>query len=222
MKKIKKKFIIPILLVIVGIGTLLYVVFPILFFQIKFGPNYTNGNFISPIPNVLATSIVNLSGVDYGKASNWFPQAENKQAAAKISSYTLSIKKLGIEEAAVSIVSDDLFKNLVHYGGSALPGETGNAVVFGHSTLPQLFNPKNYKTIFSTLHNLKKGDEITTTADGVTFTYGISEIKVIDPSDISVLAQDSDGSYLTLITCTPPGTYWKRLVLKAKLKSLAT
>jgi sortase A len=43
------------------------------------------------------------------------------------------------------------------------------------------------------------------------------KIFVVDPNDFGVLDQDKDGSYLTLITCTPPGTYLKRLVVKAKL-----
>jgi len=37
---------------------------------------------------------------------------------------------------------------------------------------------------------------------------------------ISVLEQKYDASYLTLVTCVPPGTYWKRLVVKAKLVQL--
>lgn len=214
----KPKIILPLTLVAIGLVILFYVVSPIVFFQLKYATESNGTSFVAPIPDVLANSIVNLSGVDYTKASNWFPTVKSKKDTLTISNYWLSIPKLGITQATVSTISEDLFKNLVHYGGSALPGEVGNAVVFGHSTLPQLFNPKNYKTIFSTLHALKIGDEFTTTVDGVTYSYKISQIKVIDPADISVLSQDSDGRYLTLITCTPPGTYWKRLVIKGKLE----
>ena len=31
-------------------------------------------------------------------------------------------------------------------------------------------------------------------------------------------ARDTTDSYLTLVTCTPPGTTWKRLIIKAKLE----
>lgn len=216
----KSKVILSLTLVTIGFVILFYVASPIVLFQLKYATENAGTSFVAPIPDVLANSIVNLSGVDYGKASNWFPATETKKDTPKISSYWLSIPKLGIIQATVSTVSDDLFKNLVHYGGSALPGEVGNAVIFGHSTLPQLFNPQNYKTIFSTLHTLKVGDEFATAVDGVTYSYKISQIKVIDPADISVLSQDADGSYVTIITCTPPGTYWKRLVIKGKLKNL--
>ena len=173
----------------------------------------------SNIPNILANSVVNLSGVDYTSARNWFPE-NDYQNTQNVSTYSLTIPKLKIEKALVSTTNDDLSQSLVHYGGSGIPGNPGNAVVFGHSTLPQLFNPKNYKTIFATLHTLKVGDEIFIEYDGIVYKFVIASRKIIDPTDTSVLAQDIDGSFLTLITCTPPGTYWKRLVLKAKLEKV--
>lgn len=168
-------------------------------------------------PNILANSLVNLSGVDYTNARSWFPQSDFKQTKTTIPTYFLSIPKLRIEKAMASFVNDDLSKSLVHYGGSAVPGKPGNAVVFGHSTLPQLFNPKDYKTIFATLHTLTLGDEVLIEYDNVVYKYIITERKIIDPEDISVLAQEYNDSSLTLITCTPPGTYWKRLVLTARI-----
>jgi sortase A len=53
------------------------------------------------------------------------------------------------------------------------------------------------------------------TADGATFTYKISEMYETQPDDLSPLAQVYNGRYLTLITCTPPGTYLRRLIIKA-------
>jgi sortase A len=93
-------------------------------------------------------------------------------------------------------------------------------VIFGHSTLPQLFEENNYKTIFANAYQLEVGDEIFVNLDDVHYKYTISDISVVEPTDISVLAQDFSDSYLTLITCTPPGTVWKRLIIKAKLNTL--
>ena len=111
-------------------------------------------------------------------------------------------------------------KSLVHYGGTALPGDWGNTVIFGHSVLPQFFNPKNYKTIFSTLPTLEKKDKILIDFDGITYFYEVYELKVVSPDDVSVLEQRYDTSYLSLVTCVPPGTYWKRLIVKARLKKI--
>lgn len=209
------RFTLPLLLIIIGVGVISYVIAPIAFFQLTNAAKLTNGGVVSPIPEILSTLTT-----DYTKASNWFPTATHNNPATPslVSSYWLSIPKLNIDSALVSTTNDDLFKNLVHYSGSSLPGEFGNAVIFGHSTLPQLFNPKNYKTIFSTLHTLKVGDELVIDVDGVTYKYSIFEIKVIDPQDISVLEQKYDNSYVTVITCTPPGTYWKRLVIRGKVE----
>lgn len=218
---------------LLGLGALLifYVVFPIASWQILYASDLSSGNVLSPIPKAV---IVNQSGVtavpvdaagtiptgfDSSKASNWFP-TDNPRATQGIKEYSLSIPRLGIQDANVIVGSDDLFKSLIHYGGSSLPGEYGNAVVFGHSTLPQFFNPKNYKSIFATLHTLKVGDTINISADGVSYKYTIFNFKVVDPSEISVLEQTYDDAYLTLITCTPPGTYWKRLVVKARLDKI--
>ena len=58
------------------------------------------------------------------------------------------------------------------------------------------------------------------TYDGVAYRYVIYEMVVTDPNDLSVLEQRFDDSYITLVTCVPPGTYWKRLNVKAKLATL--
>ena len=100
------------------------------------------------------------------------------------------------------------------------PGQYGTAVVFGHSTLPQFYSPTNYKAIFSLLPTLKAGDEILITYDGVQYRYVIYDMEVLEPTDLSVLEQQFDDSYLTLVTCVPPGTTWQRLDVKAKLSSL--
>ena len=111
-------------------------------------------------------------------------------------------------------------KHLVNYQGTGIPGKNGNAVIFGHSTLPQLFNPKDYKTIFANVYKLKNGDVIYAMINGVTYTYKIFKITVVDPENSSALVQDYDNSYLTLVTCTPPGTTWKRLIVKAVLQEI--
>ena len=108
-------------------------------------------------------------------------------------------------------------ESLIQYPGTALPGQYGNPVVFGHSVLPQFFNPQNYKTIFSTLPTLKEGDEILIDFDGITYRYEVVSLHEVLPENVSVLEQRYNTEYLTLITCVPPGTYLRRLVVTARL-----
>lgn len=148
----------------------------------------------------------------------WFPTAPKLPVRqVKITHYNLSIPVLKIQQAIVEIGGDDLGKSMIHYPGSALPGEVGNSVIFCHSVLPQFFNPRNYKTICSTLPTVEIGDEIIVNFDGVEYRYQIFEMEEVSPNDISVLKQDETGEYLTMVTCVPPGTYLRRLVVKARL-----
>lgn len=218
----KKRRYFSFLLICAGLLFLGFVITPFLDFRIY--QDIGQGEVVIPIPKtkvLLANSIVNLSGVDYTKAENWFPKNSSEKTESVVETYKLSIPKLKIENATASFVNNDLSKSLIHYGGSGLPGKPGNAVIFGHSTLPQLFNSKDYTAIFATLHTLSIGDEVLVEYDGVLYKYKIIKRLITEPEDISVLSQQYDDSYLTLITCTPPGTYWKRLILKAKIEKVS-
>lgn len=159
---------------------------------------------------------------DFTQANLWFPTKPQGNVALNLNvkKYTLSIPKLNIKDATVTVGGDDLAKSLVHYLPQSLPGEYGNVVIFGHSTLPQLYNVKDYKTIFTYLPSLEKSDKLYVTVNGVEYEYEVYDMTVVNPDQVSVLEQRTDASYLTLITCVPPGTWWKRLVVRAKLTSL--
>lgn len=162
-----------------------------------------------------------ISGVDFTKAESWFPAAPAKKIKeSKITHYLLSIPKLKIDNASTRIGGNDLNKGLIHYGGTALPGEYGNIVIFGHSVLPIFYNPKDYHTIFSLLPTLEKGDEIYIDYDGIQYKYIVDSYFEVKPEDIEVLEQRFDRQALTLITCVPPGTYLKRGIIKAYLTKL--
>ncbi len=211
--------------ILMGIGALviLWTLWPIAMFaivrDIRFarvvspvGDDDRNSGVFSPV--VLAAASEPL---DYTNANVWFPTKPQKKVVTPVNSYRLSIPKLKITDALVTIAGDDLSTSLVHYGGTGLPGEYGNAVVFGHSTLPQFYKPTNYKTIFSLLPTLSEGDEIFIDYDRVQYRYVIYDMHVTKPNDLSTLEQRFDDAYLTLITCVPPGTYWERLNVHARL-----
>lgn len=157
------------------------------------------------------------------KASTWFENGAKPKdfVVSKVETYTLSIPKLGIKNAITTIGGEDLSKSLVHYPGTALPGRIGNSVVFGHSALPIFFNPTNYKTIFATLPTLKIGDEIIVNYDGVTYLYIIEELFDVLPTDIQILEQDDSDSFISLVTCIPPGDPRnpRRLIVRARITS---
>lgn len=161
-----------------------------------------------------------LGSNDFQNPNTWFPTRPQKKVTAGVNTYTVSIPKLKIKDALVTIAGDDLAVSLVHYGGTPLPGQYGNTVIFGHSTLPQFYSSTNYKTIFSFLPTMKIGDEIMIHFDTMDYRYIVYDMVVVEPTDLSPLEQKFDDAYVTLVTCVPPGTYWKRLNIKARLAKL--
>jgi len=212
------------ILISVGIGMLSVVIYPIAHWELTHHTFAPETKIVKPIPNFISPLSSNYQVYatgeekDLTRASNWYPQdALGMLKKLTVKNYSLSIPELGIENANVIVGGEDLTKSLIHYKGSALPGEYGNAVIFGHSVLPEFFNPQNYSTIFATLPTIKVGDDLFVTVDKVEYKYKIYDMITVDPTDISVLEQKFDNYYLTAITCVPPGLKWKRLVVKAKL-----
>jgi sortase A len=203
-----------------GIIILFSVLFPIFSYESESNQKYPS--LVSPV--VEDDVRVSLEEVDYTKASNWFVNGVDRDdfSSSNISHYVISIPKLGIEKATVAIGGNDLSDNLVQYPGTALPGENGNSVIFGHSILPQFYNPKDYLSIFSTLPTLEKGDEIEVEYDGVTYTYKVETMFEVLPTDIEVLEQNTSDSFLSLVTCVPPGHPLKpkRLIVRARVVPL--
>jgi sortase A len=195
------------------------VIYPIVSYDYVYSKNFS-GNLISPISGIEA-EVGSFESIDYTQASNWFPDGAAKTDfnSSNIEYYTISIPKLKIENATVAIGGEDLSKHIIQYPGTALPGKRGNAALFGHSMLPIFYNPKNYLAVFSLLPTLKIGDEIYVDYDGVSFTYRVETMFEVLPTDIQVLDQDSSDSFLTLVTCVPPGDprLPKRLIVRARV-----
>lgn len=209
-----------------GIVILVGVFYPIISYNSTYGKNFSE--LISPLgenaavqPNIAGVANTNSASDDFTQASNWFVGGAKPSdfRVSKIQYFTVSIPKLKIVDATVAIGGEDLNKSLIQYPGTALPGRPGNTVIFGHSILPIFYNPKNYISIFSLLPTLKKDDEIHIDYDGVSYVYKIETMFEVMPTDIQVLDQDSSDSFVTLVTCVPPGhpNDPKRLIVRARV-----
>ena len=217
-----KKIIAPFFL-FSGIFLFLSAILPILQFQLSYSTKFNQIlNPLSPQFYNHSESVLGDLNTDYTQLSNWFESDPDQSISSTLpnysmSSYYISIPKLKIKEAEVIFGCTDLKKSLFHYPKTVLPGQYGSPVIFGHSVLPQFFNPESYLTIFSTLYRLKQGDEIFVNYDQIQYKYLVEEMFEVQPTDLSVLEQRFDDRYLTLITCSPPGTYLRRLIIKARL-----
>lgn len=215
-------------LCVVGFIMLGYFLLPLLSFQLYLQPVFASQKIAAPIPNdsvltessfrdLIQATTDSLRGVDYTNAKNWYPSIQHARTDVAVTNYLLSIPKLNILDAYVSTVDNNLSEHLVQYGGTAVPPSRGTAAIFGHSTLPQLYKDGDYSTIFANAHTLEIGDDINLTVDNLKYSYKIYNITITSPLDTSFFEQNYDDNYLVLVTCTPPGTTWRRLLIKARL-----
>lgn len=109
---------------------------------------------------------------------------------------------------------DDLQNGVIHYPGTADPGTTGNVFITGHSSY-YLWDSGRYKDVFARLNQLTVGDEITIYYDQQKYHYTVREKREVKNDDINVLEQ-GDEKILTLMTCSPVGTNFRRLIVVAE------
>ncbi|MGN0628692.1 MAG: sortase [Oscillospiraceae bacterium] len=98
------------------------------------------------------------------------------------------------------------------YPESAEMGEAGNCVIFGHRM-------NSYGRHFNRLDELKEGDTIFLYGtDGSSYAYEVTGSEIIEPGILmDTLREHNEGFSLTLVTCTPTGTYTHRLMIYANL-----
>lgn len=229
----------PTILITLGSLLLATVAWPIISYQLTVAPGLQKQQLASPLVNsplaqtdthhadairvLAAPELVGIE-LDFSDPRNWFPQADYA-ASEQAKSYYVHIPKLDVRSAQVMIGGEDLNQSLIQYPGTALPGQAGSPVIFGHSVLRSFYNPKfsnphRYISIFSKIMTLEKGDEIFVDYDGVSYTYEVKDKIEVKPEDISILEQRFNNRELKLITCVPEGTYLRRGVVIAQLVDL--
>jgi sortase A len=103
---------------------------------------------------------------------------------------------------------EQLKKGIGQYAGSAQPGEPGNVVLSGHNDI--------YGEPFRYLDRLKPGDAIVVSTERQAYTYVVSEIRVVEPTDVWVIGP-TDHAQVTLISCYPYRVNTQRIVVFATL-----
>jgi len=139
-------------------------------------------------------------------------------------SYNLLLTKIGVSVPIITNVDGNnqeeynkaLENGVAQLRGSALPGKNGNSFIFGHSSYYEN-KPGNYKQIFAELNDLIPGDLIEVQSGEANFVYRITNKKVVEPSDVSVAAQNVDLTQITLMTCWPIGSTAQRLIVVGEL-----
>ena len=192
---------------------------------------YNKGLLDSHVSTPQSTSNTNARKSPY-EIKNILPPTENLHVDIDIAPYDnrIIIPSMGKNIPLVDIDThsgvdfnnlEDVFmkeleKGVVHYPGTALPGDKGNAFIFGHSS-NYPWAQGSYNNVFALIDNLNGGDEIIVYYHQKKFTYIVREKKVIKPGDITSLDRDPNARELTLMTCWPIGTTLDRILVFAEL-----
>ena len=115
----------------------------------------------------------------------------------------LSVPAAGIETAVyLGAGSRNLDRGAAVLGQTSLPlgGENTNCVIAGHRTW-------NGVVFFHRLRELGKGDVVYITNPWERLAYKVSEVKIIEPTDIDAVRIREGRDLLTLFTCTYPNTH---------------
>ncbi len=107
-----------------------------------------------------------------------------------------------------------LKKGVAHAKGTAFPGEGGHIYLFAHST-DYIWNVGTYNAVFYLLYKLERGDEINIFYKGKRYVYKVIGKTIADPKQVEYLTRKTNKEFLTLQSCWPPGTTWKRILIFA-------
>lgn len=153
------------------------------------------------------------SAGEAGTASIVAQTVVEKPVKVSIPSLNLSVSVSNPVTTNVEALDALLLKGSVRYPTSALLGENGNVVLFGHSSYLPVVGNQSYKA-FNGIQKLKMGDTITVYSSGTAYTYAVRTVKKESATD-AVIPLGVSGRVLTLATCDSFGKKTDRFVVTA-------
>lgn len=142
----------------------------------------------------------------------------NQQTSGKLSIPRLNMQVPIIWSQDPANFDKDLESGVIHYPGTAMPGELGTVYISGHSS-DYIWKRAKFGQVFARINHLQPGDDIFVELyglDGKTYNYRYQVVgqKTYAPDDQTQFI-DNSGYKLNLSTCWPIGTTKERLVVSA-------
>lgn len=109
-----------------------------------------------------------------------------------------------------------LTRGVAHAKGTAKPGGQGNIFLFSHSSV-NFYEASRYNSVFYLLSKLEDDDTIVLYFDDAKYSYRVTQTATVSPKAVEYLTDKGNGKEtVTLMTCWPPGTTYKRLIVTAE------
>lgn len=140
--------------------------------------------------------------------SEWIEPVINRPAPTSETALSLIIPKLSINHTIVQGVDWEALKmGIGQLPNSTNPGdEVGNVVLAAHNDI--------YGELFRYLDQLAPGDEFQIQTQTQLFTYVVTELREVEPTDVYVM-NERGAATATLISCYPYQVNNKRIVVFA-------
>jgi sortase A len=202
------------LLISLGVGVLLFVVWTL----------YGTGLYTQQQQSELRQQFDQLPSVDFGSERGEpqrFGPANPPGPSDPV--FLLKIPAIDFDQVVVEGVgTEDLKRGPGHYPScrpgferpfctefeETWPGEDGRVIVSGHRT--------TYGAPFFDLDKLEPGDEIITQTKWGTFTYRVTETRIVQPDSLAI-AIPSEEAEIVLTTCNPKYSAAQRLIVFGEL-----
>lgn len=147
---------------------------------------------------------------EYIESGDAFLDTEGNEAVTGDMLYILRIPSIDSENPVREGTERDVLSDsLGHESGTAFAGEEGNCVIAGHRNY-------NFGKYFNRLDEVEIDDLIYLDSATETYTYVVTDIQVVDPTDVEILEPIEGKETLTLYTCTPIYIATQRLVIIAE------
>lgn len=134
----------------------------------------------------------------------------------KINANTKIIKN--VDPFDSKIYQPALTQGVAHAKGTSTPDKSGNTFIFAHSA-GNWYQANQFNAVFYLLNKLESGDEIIVYYQSKKYTYTVNETKIINGDELNYMSSKIGQNQLTLMTCWPPGTTLKRLIVISTLKN---
>ena len=147
---------------------------------------------------------------EYIESGDAFLDTEGNEAVTGDMLYILRSPSIDSENPVREGTERDVLSDsLGHESGTAFAGEEGNCVIAGHRNY-------NFGKYFNRLDEVEIDDLIYLDSATETYTYVVTDIQVVDPTDVEILEPIEGKETLTLYTCTPIYIATQRLVIIAE------
>lgn len=222
------KPILPKLLVFIGIALILSQVIPLGLSLFSGYSLSANSSTFLPVTDAFLQKLSAIKFIDPGAA--WFEAVVAQNHTQLINTEYKKTMKITLVKSGINRINlatnipgsnpaiyDEALKHgVAHLKGTAIPGDPGLSVIYGHSGVPTfLVGKSSPQIVFSLLDTVSIGDTMSIDRDGRELRYVVSGKKIIEPQDLSFMGEQTEKERAILLTCWPRGIGTKRLIIIA-------